>query len=58
MKKYNVGCEVSLIAYNGRSMRAAGKESVITGLVVKVTNNYIHIRNWEDGLVWKSPRWI
>jgi hypothetical protein len=58
MKKYNVGCEVSLVAYNGRSTRSACKESLITGLVVKVTNTYIHIRSYEDGLIWKAPRWI
>ena len=58
MKTYNIGCEVSLVAYNGKSSRSACKESVIIGVVVKVTNTYIHVRSYEDGQIWKAPRWI
>ena len=56
MKKYNVGCEVCFTAYNGRSSRSASREATITGTVVKVTNTYIHIRSYEDGQIWKAPR--
>lgn len=58
MRTYQIGCEVTLVAYNGRSVRKSRCESEITGAVVKVTKDYIHIRDYRDGSIWKSPRWI
>jgi hypothetical protein len=55
-KTYNIGCEVMMTAYNGASRRQAVREDVITGVVVKVTQNYVHIRSYEDNKIWKSPR--
>ena len=58
MKTYNIGCEVYLVAYNGRSQRSARTEAMIQGVVEKVTANYIHVRSYDDWQIWKSPRWI
>lgn len=58
MRTYNIGCEVTLVAYNGRSVGKSRCESEITGVVVKVTKDYIHVRDYRDGNIWKSPRWI
>ena len=54
----NIGCEVMMIAYNGRSVRKSRSEHLITGIVVKTTKDYIHIRNYEDNKVWKSPVYL
>ena len=55
---YSIGAEVSVVAYNGKSARSARCEALITGQVVKVTRLYFWVRSYEDGLIWKSPRWI
>ena len=52
----SIGCEVSVVAYNGRSSRTAKCESIITGLVTKVTASYVWVRSYRDGSVWKAPR--
>jgi hypothetical protein len=52
----NIGCEVSLVAYSGRSARKSVSESFITGSVVKVTDRYIWVRNYADGSIWKAIR--
>ena len=54
----NIGCEVMMIAYNGRSVRKSRTEALITGTVVKTTQKYIHIRSYEDKQVWKSPVYL
>ena len=54
----NIGCEVMMIAYNGRSVRKSRTEALITGTVVKTTKDYIHIRSYEDNKVWKSPVYL
>ena len=53
--KPSLGCEVCLVAYNGKSQRQSKTESLITGTVTKVTKDYIHIRSYEDGAIWKTP---
>jgi len=54
----NIGCEVMMIAYNGASVRKSRTEAFVTGIVVKATKDYIHIRNYEDNKVWKSPVYL
>jgi hypothetical protein len=56
MRTYNIGCEVSLVAYNGHSQRKSKRESYITGEVTKVTKDYIYIRDYRDSSIWKAPR--
>ena len=51
----NKSAEVSMIAYNGNA-KSAKMESFITGTVVKTTSKYIHIRNHQDGTMWKALR--
>lgn len=51
----NVGCEVYYVAYNGRSRLKSRTEAMVTGIVTKVTKDYIHIRSYEDGAIWKTP---
>jgi hypothetical protein len=56
-KTYNIGAEVAdMVAYNGASARRSRTEALVTGVVVKVTKDYVHIRRYEDNKVWKSPR--
>jgi hypothetical protein len=52
--KYSNGCEVTLIAYNGKSYKSSTKENVVTGLVEKTTAKYIWVRSYEDGKIWKA----
>lgn len=54
----NVGCEVCYVGYNGRSRRQSTTEAMVTGIVTKVTKDYIHVRNYEDGKVWKTPTYL
>ena len=53
---HNIGAEVSLVAYNGKSMRTAKAEGFITGEVVKVKSRYVWIRNYSDNTIWKAVR--
>jgi predicted molibdopterin-dependent oxidoreductase YjgC len=55
--KPSLGCEVCLVAYNGKSQRQSKTEAEITGTVTKVTEKYIHIRSYKDGSIWKAPAW-
>lgn len=54
MNTYNRGTEVSMVAYNGRSRKTAKAEGFITGTVQKVTSQYIWIKNYADGTIWKA----
>lgn len=56
MITYNKGAEITMIAYNGTSSRTAKCESVITGVVVKLTSKYIWIKNYTDDTIWKAKR--
>lgn len=56
MRNPSIGSEVTLVAYNARSARKAKREAFITGIVSKVTKDYIHIKAYQDGAVWKAPR--
>lgn len=56
-RTYSIGTEVSLVAYNGHSAKSAKREGFITGAVIKVTDSYIHIRDYRDGSIWKAPRY-
>lgn len=53
---HNIGAEVSLVAYNGKSVKTAKAEGFITGEVVKITGQYIWIRNYADNTIWKARR--
>jgi len=54
--KPSIDCEVSVVAYNGRSVRTARTEAVIDGLIVKITAKYVHIKAYRDGKTWIAPR--
>lgn len=54
--KPSINCEVSVVAYNGRSVRTARTEAVIDGWIVKITAKYVHIRAQRDGKIWIAPR--
>lgn len=49
-----VGAEVTMIAYNGKSAKTARCESLVTGIVRKITDKYIWILNAQDGKIWKA----
>jgi len=53
--KPSINCEVSVIAYNGRSVRTARREARINGVIVKITAKYVHIRAYDDGKIWITP---
>jgi hypothetical protein len=53
---YSIGTEVSLVAYNGKSAKTAKAEGFITGQVVKITSQYIWIKNYIDGTIWKARK--
>jgi hypothetical protein len=43
------GCLLAdMVAYNGASARRSRTEALVTGVVVKVTKDYVHIRRYED----------
>jgi hypothetical protein len=48
---------VSVVAYNGRSVRTARTEALIDGWIVKITDKYVHIRAQRDGKIWIAPRY-
>ena len=56
--KPSIDCEVSVVAYNGRSVRTARTEARIDGLIVKITDKYVHIRAYCDGKIWITPRYF
>lgn len=54
--KPSIGAEVCVTAYNGVSARTAKCESEITGEIIKITDDYVWVRDYRDGSTWKSPR--
>jgi hypothetical protein len=54
--KPNLGAEVCVTAYNGASARTAKCESIITGEIIKITEDYVWVRDSRNGSTWKSPR--
>ena len=54
--KPTIGAEVCVVAYNGVSARTAKREDIITGEIIKITEDYVWVRDSRNGSTWKSPR--
>lgn len=54
-RKPVIGREVSMVAYNGRSVRKSRTEGWAEGPIVKITKKYIHIRDWRTNAIWITP---